>query len=367
MGSPPPSTWKARPSGLGRDGSNAPLWGRARGALRTASSDTGVPGGPPASSHGHARRRFSSLRSDSEAIGRGRRWGPVQITGRASWRSGRGASGVVCARARSAHFVATRVMTDSPEKGIAIALPGEWAIRKLLGPVFSEIGDDIKRLYAAGRDRILTNAFNKIDNIDDGKTPNLRVTRDVLWNGAFSEDAICAEYFGGVLASSRTDDGNDDSSIQFVDAIKSLSAKQLRLHYVAYYALNKLLIQKMRHINVGQGSEIQKVEIWMASVELASVHDINIDTDPNALWRHGLLHEYKIASVDLDGKTLPYTMVKPTTFGVMLYAAAHNNIKQWRNFCTVDLGSFDGTIPPDAYATDLSSRLIHERSGGEVT
>lgn len=161
-------------------------------------------------------------------------------------------------------------MTDLAEKGVGIALPGEWAVKKLLGPVLSEIGDDIKRLYAAGRDRILTTAINKIDDIDDGKTPNLRVTRDVLWNGAFSEDKVCAEYFGGILASSRTDDGKDDSSIQFVDVIKSLSAKQLRLHYVAYYALNKLLIQKERDINVGQGTEIQSVEIWMESLELAS-------------------------------------------------------------------------------------------------
>ena len=246
-------------------------------------------------------------------------------------------------------------MTDSDETGVAIALPGEWAVRKLLGPVLSDIGDDIKRLYAAGRDKILATAISKIDDIDDGKAPNLRVTRDVLWNGAFSEDKVCAEYFGGVLASSRTADGKDDSAIQFVDVIKSLSAKQLRLHYVAYYALNKLLVQKNHQINVGQGTEIQAVEIWMASLELVSVHNINIDTDPNALWRHGLLHKYRTDSADFGGKSLPYTMVKPTTFGVMLYAAAHNKMNHWREYSNIDLGSFDGTIPPSVYASDLTS------------
>ena len=252
-------------------------------------------------------------------------------------------------------------MADSAEKGIEIALPGEWAVRKLLGPVLCEIGDDIKRLYAAGRDRILTTAVNKIDDIDDGKAPNLRVTRDVLWNGAFSDDNVCAEYFGGVLASSRTDDGKDDSSIQFVDAIKSLSAKQLRLHYVTYYALNKLLIHEKRAINVGQGTEIQAVEIWMASLELVSVHDINIATDPNALWRHGLFHEYRTDTANLGDKELPYTMVKPTTFGVMLYAAAHNKMNQWQKFSTMDLGSFDGTTPPSIYGSALSSIKIMVR------
>ena len=153
----------------------------------------------------------------------------------------------------------------------------------------------------------------------------------------------------------RTDDGKDDSSIQFVDVIKSLSARQLRLHYVAYYALNKLLIQERRHINVGQGTEIHAVEIWMAAAELVSVHDINIETDPNALWRHGLLYEYKIDSTDLGGERLPYTMMKPTTFGAMLYAAAHNKMNQWQQFSTIDLGSFDGTMPPRVYAADLRS------------
>lgn len=246
-------------------------------------------------------------------------------------------------------------MTEPTETGVEIALPGEWAVKRLLGPVLSEIGDDIKRLYAAGRDRILATAINKVDDIDDGRVPNLRVTRDVLWHGAFSEDEICAEYFGGVLASSRTDDGKDDSSIQFVDIIKSLSAKQLRLHYMAYYALNKLLVQEERDINVAQGREIQAVEVWLPSMELADVHEINLDTDPNALWRHGLLHQYKIDSANLGGKWLPYTMVKPTTFGIMLYAAAHNKMNQWREFSTIDLGSFGGTTPPGAYAPDLPS------------
>ena len=256
-------------------------------------------------------------------------------------------------------------MTDSIETDIAVSLPGEWAVKKLLGPVLSEIGDDLKRLYATGRDRIITTAINKVDDIDDGKIPNLRVTRDVLWNGAFCQDKVCAEYFGGILASSRTDDGKDDSSIQFVNVIKSLSAKQLRLHYVAYYALNKLLVQEKNHINVGQGREIQRIEVWMASLELVSVHDINIGTDPNALWRHGLLYEYKVDSADLGGTQLRYTMVKPTTFGAMLYAAAHNKMIQWPEFSSIELGSFDGAIPPSVYATDLPSlKSIVEQPAG---
>ena len=53
----------------------------------------------------------------------------------------------------------------------------------------------------------------------------------MIWNGAVTDDEVCAEYFGGILAASRTEDGKDDSAIQFVDCIKAMSAKQLHLHY----------------------------------------------------------------------------------------------------------------------------------------
>ena len=113
-------------------------------------------------------------------------------------------------------------MTDPGKQEFEISIPGEWAIKKAFGPLLSELGEDLQRLYVVGRDRLLAAATRKIENIDDGRVPNLRVARDVLWNGAVSDDEVCAEYFGGILASSRTDDGKDDSCIQFVDVIKSL-------------------------------------------------------------------------------------------------------------------------------------------------
>ena len=246
-------------------------------------------------------------------------------------------------------------MTDPGKQEFEISIPGEWAIKKAFGPLLSELGEDLQRLYVVGRDRLLAAATRKIENIDDGRVPNLRVARDVLWNGAVSDDEVCAEYFGGILASSRTDDGKDDSCIQFVDVIKSLSAKQLTLHYVTYYALNKLLIQEKSPINVAQASELQTVSVWMSSIELGEVHGIKLDTDCNALWRSGLLHEYRFDNETSGDKSLPFTMAKPTSFGVMLYAAAHNKIDRWRKFPTSDLGSFEGIEPPKVYVASLAS------------
>src|SRR5437870_5762225 len=96
-------------------------------------------------------------------------------------------------------------------------IPFEWAVKKVLGPVLQEFGDDIKKLYAKGRDSILNAAYKKITNPDDGKRANLRVAHDVFSNGVFTDDEVCAEYFGGILATSRSDEGKDDAAIQFVD------------------------------------------------------------------------------------------------------------------------------------------------------
>lgn len=240
------------------------------------------------------------------------------------------------------------------EKKLAIALPGEWALQKLLGPALTEIGEDLKKVYAKGRDKLVSAAVRKIDNPEDGRQANLRVTRDVLWNGAFTEDEVCAEYFGGILAASRSDDGKDDSTIQFVDVIKSLSAKQLRLHYTIYHSLNSVFVSAGAPVNVAQGTELNVKNIWFSALELTQRLGLRIETDLNILHRQGLLTEYKIDVQKIDeAHVLPYAMVRPTTFGVLLYASAHNKLAQWRTFDKQDFGAFPDVELPRLFATSV--------------
>jgi len=240
------------------------------------------------------------------------------------------------------------------EKKVSIALPGEWALQKAFGPALTEIGEDLKKIYAKGRDKLVAAAYRKIKNPEDGKQANLRVTRDVLWNGAFTDDEVCAEYFGGILASSRSADGKDDDAIQFVDVIKSMSAKQLRLHYTIYNCLNKLFVAAGTPVNVGQGTEVQAKQLWFAQMELTSRLGLKIETDLNILHRQGLLNEYKTDMHKLaEDKMLPYAMVKPTTFGVLLYATALNRLDEWRSFPSSDFGDFPDVVLPNFFAATL--------------
>jgi hypothetical protein len=231
-------------------------------------------------------------------------------------------------------------------------------LQKAFGPVLTEIGEDFRKLYAKGRDKLISVAYRKIHDLNDGKQANLRVTRDVLWNGAFTEDEVCAEYFGGIFAASRSVDGKNDDVIQFVDVIKSLSAKQLHLHYVIYNSLNKLLVAAGDSVNVGFGHDIEPKEVSFASNELKETLSLKIDTDLNILHRQGLLNQYLINTHPVSEKQLlPYTSAHPTTFGVLLYAAAHNRLEEWRRFDRQDFGDFPDIALPIYYAPTLADLL----------
>ncbi len=129
-------------------------------------------------------------------------------------------------------------LTTLTTAGTALAIAN-----KLLGKTAETISDDIANLYKVGRDKIFATAVRKTANMNDGKIANLRVARDVFFNGSFTDEAICAEYFGGILASSRSVDGKDDIGVFYTDIIKSLSSSQLKLHYIIYHSLNKLWLE----------------------------------------------------------------------------------------------------------------------------
>lgn len=247
-------------------------------------------------------------------------------------------------------------MSDD-SKNISISLPGEWILQKTLGPVLLEIGDDLKHLYAKGRDRIIEKAYKKIENPEDNKSASLRIAHDVLTNGAFTNDEICAEYFGGVLASSRSDDDGNDDAIQLLNTIKSLSSKQLYLHYIIYNSLNKLLTSEEEPINVGQSDQIQRKRIWFNLEELNQLK-IKHDTDLNILHRLGLVESYQTNIHTITNMHLfPYACVSPTTYGVLLYSVAHNALHKWRLFSKEFFPDFDGVTLPHKYAFSLDKLI----------
>jgi len=119
-----------------------------------------------------------------------------------------------------------------------LAYASKDVIAKVLGPTADYVGQETKGLLEKCNINladIFKVAYKKLkkQKIDHGQV-NLRVFKDVINEGKFTEDEIFHEYFGGILACSKTPDGKDDRGIYYLSLIKNLSMYQLRLHYLTY-------------------------------------------------------------------------------------------------------------------------------------
>lgn len=225
---------------------------------------------------------------------------------------------------------------------------------KLLGKTAEEIATDLANTYKVGRDKIIAAFVRKVNNPDKNWQTNLRVTKDVISNGSFSDESICAEYFGGILASSRSVDGKDDHGVYYTDIIKSLSSQQLLLHYIFYNSINKLWInlpEQETRPNPGMGSELGKYHVWFSTMQIEKC-GVDIDKDIIALVSKGLIGDsYEALTIDLkDQIKFPYTKIQPTTLGIQLYAVAHNKLNVWRSLTSANFGDFSDIKLPECSA-----------------
>lgn len=125
---------------------------------------------------------------------------------------------------------------------------------KVLGPTADYVGGELQQWTERRHEnvrRIFEAAARKLDEEEleqPGQVPP-RVLKEILAQGSYCDDELGAEYFGGVLASSRTEMSRDDRSAALAALIGRLSAYQLRTHYVLYEHARRLL--NPRSIEIG--------------------------------------------------------------------------------------------------------------------
>ena len=246
-------------------------------------------------------------------------------------------------------------MTDNNDPSNLVEFPGEWALKRLLGPTIDIIGQDLSKLYEKGRDRIVRAASRKTPDLDDGKGANLRVAREVFWSGAFSDDEVCAEYFGGLLAASRSKDGKDDRALPFVEIVKSLSSAQLTLHYELCHALSNILVEE-REQDPRAAFTTQRRQVFVGTHPQLEKTGINLEM----LLRRGLVSAYGTDRVIVNRRGFNHCFAVPTQLGTMLYAAAHNRLDDWQRYGYMSLGEFDEIEIPSLYAGSLDK--LEERA-----
>jgi len=148
---------------------------------------------------------------------------------------------------------------------LGTALGGKDIIVKILGPTAEYIGDGLKD-FAEKRVNnvkdIFKNANSKLgDKINSEGSIPPKVLRGTLNERSYASDFLSVDYFGGVLASSRSGISRDDRGVFFNALIARLSTYQLRLHYVFYHSIKKSF--NGEDINWGVDSERSKMKLYI--------------------------------------------------------------------------------------------------------
>ncbi|MBV8247064.1 MAG: hypothetical protein JO200_01300 [Comamonas sp.] len=132
--------------------------------------------------------------------------------------------------------------------GALAAYLGKDGLEKLLGPTADYLGSGLKdftqkRVEAVGQ--IFTSAQGKLGAKADtpGQVPP-KVLKSVINEGSYASDPLAVEYFGGILASARTEGGRDDRSARLAKIVDSLSTYQLRAHFLIYATVQRLFMGK---------------------------------------------------------------------------------------------------------------------------
>ncbi|WP_405226344.1 hypothetical protein [Dokdonia sp. Asnod1-B02] len=87
--------------------------------------------------------------------------------------------------------------------------------------------------------QIFTKAREKIEDVDDGKSVPPKIIAKVINEGSWAADELNQDYYAGILASSRTDEGTDDSGIYYLNLLERLSVYQIKFHYLFYKSLKE--------------------------------------------------------------------------------------------------------------------------------
>ena len=118
-------------------------------------------------------------------------------------------------------------------------------VHNLFGPVSEEIGKSWQESASAKRrknaEQIVQNAAAKLgDKLEAPGAVPLRVVKEVINGGSYNDNPVAVEYYGGVLASSRTEDGQDDRGAVIAKSIERLSVYDIRTHYLIYATIHQL-------------------------------------------------------------------------------------------------------------------------------
>lgn len=171
-------------------------------------------------------------------------------------------------------------------------------LKRLLGSTFDYLGDSLreyaeKRMETSGR--IVLNGVKKLgDRLDTPGQVSPRVLRTILEEGSYSDNDIAVDYFGGVLASSRTEFSRDDRGARIARMIDSLSAYQIRTHYLIYSSISHLFSRDKNSFALSEDRE--KMQLFMPSQGFFESMEFSLQE-----WSGGEILNHILHGLSTDG------------------------------------------------------------------
>ena len=172
---------------------------------------------------------------------------------------------------------------------------------------------------------------------------------------------MAADYFGGVLASSRTEVGRDDRGAAFVALLGRLSTYQIRSHYF-FYSLIRIVYEGLKeNIGVAEGrlrlTTFIPVTAYIVAMEFGKRENVP------AIMSHvmfGLSREALIEDQFMFGGG----RAKQEVFGGIRARYCVRAVRSWSG--TFSLGSWTGGSPDQRYPQSCCSLYVR-RTNNEWT
>lgn len=225
--------------------------------------------------------------------------------------------------------------------GTGLVLAGSAAgskdlLIKLFGPTADYFGEGMKNHIQKSYDNI-NRIFNHSIKLlgpeieTDGKV-SPRILKNILSEGAFCEDELTSEYFGGVLACSRTSESKDDRGLTYLAIVSNMSTYQIRTHYIFYSIIEKLF--KGQNLSCSMIDDCNKMRVflpWSVYRESMGINEeLMLSHSMTGLCRLDLIGPYTYGSKELICSKYPEAnsdgiLFTPSNFGVELYLWAHGH------------------------------------------
>lgn len=143
---------------------------------------------------------------------------------------------------------------------------------KLAGPTFDYVGEGIKNSIEKkfkNISNIMIKGTKKLgDKIYTDGQVNPRILKEIIEEGSYVEEEIVAEYFSGILVSSRCIEGKDDRGLFMLSLLKGMSACDILIHCILYKTIKEEYNNSKYQI--GDPKDRIKMKTFIPYVELVN-------------------------------------------------------------------------------------------------